>query len=375
MLAGFPRDEEQRHQGWVGDRLIEVPDNLRQRRDEFRLGDHLGDVAGPDRLRGRDGHVDLREALPLEAGGERDQPRVVPDGQRGDRGGIDAPRQEGPHSDVGAHVLGHRVLENRGDLVIAGLRGSREGHRGETGPEVAADLGGPPGADDGVTAGFQAAHAPGQRLGLGNVLQDGVVLHGAGVDAGVQAEHVGQGQQALLLAADRRAARAGRHEQRLDAEGVAGAEQFLALGVPQREGEHAAKSAQRVGTPVVIGRDDGLTVAVGCEGGPVAFGQLGAQLEVVVDLAVEDQHVAPGLGRRAPAQRLVRVGDVDDRQPIEPQYRRPRCAGRAHVRPGPRLVGAAVAHQRRDPGHGVDDRGGDGPRCPSHQGNQSAHPA
>ena len=65
-------------------------------------------------------------------------------------------------------------------------------------------------------------------------------------------------------------------------------------GVPEREREHAAQPGQHVGAPVVVAGDDGLAVAVGGEDGAVLGGQLVAQLQVVVDLAVEHQHVAVG---------------------------------------------------------------------------------
>ena len=113
-----------------------------------------------------------------------------------------------------------------------------------------------------------------QRLGFGHVLQHRVVLHGALVDAEVDSDDLGEIQQAFLLAAEHGSARAGRHEQRLDAEWVAGAEQFTFDGVPKREREHAAQPGQRVRAPVVVGGDDRLAVAVGGEYGAV----LGAQL-------------------------------------------------------------------------------------------------
>ncbi len=121
MLAGFAGDEEQRHQRRIGHGFVEIPDDFGQGRDELGLIDHLGHVPGADRLGRCDGDVDLGEALAFEPGGERDQPRVVPHGQRGDRGGIDAAGQERAHRDVGAHVLGDRILQHRGDLVIARL--------------------------------------------------------------------------------------------------------------------------------------------------------------------------------------------------------------------------------------------------------------
>ena len=93
--------------------------------------------------------------------------------------------------------------------------------------------------------------------------------------------------------------------------------------------------AQRVGAPVVVRGNDRLAVALGGEHGAVVGRQLCAQLEVVVDLPVEDQHVAVRRFRRSPAQRLVGVLDVDDREPVEPEHH-------VVVVPGPGLIGSAV---------------------------------
>ena len=163
-------------------------------------------------------------------------------------------------------------------------------------------------------------------------------------------------QQALLLAADHGPAGAGRHEQRLDAERVAGAEQLACHGVPQGEREHAAQPGQRRPGP---------------SGGRPrrsprrrrrwrirrrARRQFRAQFEVVVDLAVEHQHVPVRGLRRTPAQRLVAVRDVDDRQPVEAQHHW-RASSSDHV---PGLVGTTVAHQVRRARHRVDEVISDG---------------
>ncbi len=102
------------------------------------------------------------------------------------------------------------------------------------------------------------------------------MLHRPLVDAGVEADQVGEFQQTFLLAGHRDTTGAGRHEQRLDAERVAGAEQFAGDGVPQREREHAAQPRQDVGAPVVVAGDDRLAVAVGGEHGAVDRGELRA---------------------------------------------------------------------------------------------------
>ena len=138
------------------------------------------------------------------------------------------------------------------------------------------------------------------------------MLQRGGVDvvADVRRGHV---QQRLLLAGEERAALVGVGVQRLDAEPVAGAEQHPLLRVPDQEGEHAAQFAHDLLAEVVVARDDRLAVALGLERRTELAGQPLAQFEVVVDLAVEDQVVAAV----EPGQRLVRVVDVDDRQPAE----------------------------------------------------------
>ena len=137
----------------------------------------------------------------------------------------------------------------------------------------------------------------------------------------------------------------GREEQRLDAERVPRAEEHPLLEVPDEEGEHAAQPGHRVRAPHRVGRDDGLGVALGGEPDPVLAGQLLPQLEVVVDLAVEDDAVAAGhlAGRARPGrvagehQGLVGALDVDDGQPVEAERH-------VVVVPDPRLVRPAVPH-------------------------------
>ena len=84
---------------------------------------------------------------------------------------------------------------------------------------------------------------------------------------------------------------------------------------------------------------------------------------------VEHQDVAVGLVRRTPAQRLMRMGDVDDRQSVEAEHhrcRRRRPTGLGDIRPGTGFVGSAVPHEVRRASHRVDGRFGDPPAaCPT----------
>src|SRR5215212_6370664 len=98
-------------------------------------------MPGTDRLRRCDRDVDLGETLPLETGGERDEARVVAHRERSDCGGVDPARQERADGHVGPHVLGDRILEHRGDLVVAALLAAvHEWFRGELRREVAGHL-------------------------------------------------------------------------------------------------------------------------------------------------------------------------------------------------------------------------------------------
>ena len=144
-------------------------------------------------------------------------------------------------------------------------------------------------------------------------------------------------------------------------------------GVPQREREHAPQPGQRVGAPVVVGGDDRLAVAVGGETRRRdSAAQLVAQLQVVVDLAVEHQHVA--VGRSGGPQRSgwwqCAMSMIDSRL-------NPSTTTLASSCPGAGLVRPAVAHQVRGAGHRVDQTpGGDVERTGrSDQGQQSAHRA
>jgi hypothetical protein len=264
-------------------------------------------------------------------------------GERGDRGRVDAAGEERADGDVGAHVPGDRVGQRAGDPLVQPATGA--GAAVQDGGEVALVLDLATRPDGQVRPGLDAADRAVQRRRLRDVLQQQVVLQRREVEVGRRAAEAHRGrqlEQALLLAAEEHAVRAGGHEERLDAERVARAEQHPLPAVPDQEREHAAQPADRGRPPVVVGGDDGLGVALGAEAGAVAGGELGAQLRVVVDLAVENDRVTSGrsVGRpggvRIPVQRLVGAVDVDDGQPVEPEE---------HVGVGPRaaLVRAAVA--------------------------------
>ena len=86
--------------------------------------------------------------------------------------------------------------------------------------------------------------------------------------------------------------------------------------------------------------------------------------QVVVDLAVEDQRIPVGRFRRPPAQRLVGVLEVDDRQPVEAE-------DDVAVVPGPGLVRPAVPGAPHAGGHLL--RSIAGSAGPGQEAHQSAH--
>ena len=102
--------------------------------------------------------------------------------------------------------------------------------------------------------------------------------------------------------------------QRLYAKPVACHEERLPVTVPQRKGEHASKALDAVDAPRLPRVDDDFRVTAGAKHMPERL-QLGHQLPVVVNLAVEDDDHRSVLVEK----RLLATGDVDDRQPAVAQ--------------------------------------------------------
>ena len=128
---------------------------------------------------------------------------------------------------------------------------------------------------------------------------------------------------------------------RLLAEAIAREEQPLAPRVPDGEREHPVDALRKRFAPLLVPVDEHLGVAVAAEHVSVR-NQLGAQMQVVVDLAVEGDPDGPVLVRhRLGAGR----GEIDDRQaPVAERD------GPVHVQAAP--VGAAM---RDDLRHASDE--------------------
>jgi hypothetical protein len=75
--------------------------------------------------------------------------------------------------------------------------------------------------------------------------------------------------------------------ERLDAKAVAAQDEAAARVAPERDGEHAAEPFEAGNIPLEEGVEDGLGVAVRVEAMAEGF-ELFAELEVVIDLAIED---------------------------------------------------------------------------------------
>jgi hypothetical protein len=127
----------------------------------------------------------------------------------------------------------------------------------------------------------------------------------------------------------------------LDAEAIPGCEDAAALQVVDREGEHAPQPVDDVRSPLLVPVEDDLPVAPGAEPVPRAL-ELGTDVEVVVDLAVEHE----GEGSFLVEERLVSALEVDDREAPEAEV-----AGPVHDLA--LVVGAPV---REEIAHALEDR-------------------
>ncbi len=224
----------------------------------------------------------------------------------------------------------HRLAQGVGDLAVEAL-GVVDLPGVEHRLEVALRPRVGPGPEQRVVAGLEPLDALVERRGFGRVLEGDVVAERVGVDRVVAAG----ARQGLLLAGEPHRAAVSGPVQRLDAERVACGEDEAGAVVVDDEGEHAAQAVDDVGPPVAVAGQDDLGVAEGREDLAVLADEFVAQLQVVVDLPVEDDAQAAV----ARVHRLVRAGDVDDREAFEAH------ADRRFGRIGRGLVGAAVVEQ------------------------------
>ena len=142
-----------------------------------------------------------------------------------------------------------------------------------------------------------------------------------------------------------------------DAESVAREGQDLVAGVPDRQRKLAVEAGETVVAPLFVGMNDDLRVASGAKA-MTAGTEVGAKLEVVEDLTVEDDPDAVVLVGHG----LLTGAQIDDRQPGVPKCRDPVPVQAELVRPsmldGPDHALQVIQGQR---GHAFPqgDRAGD----------------
>jgi hypothetical protein len=82
--------------------------------------------------------------------------------------------------------------------------------------------------------------------------------------------------------------------------------------IPEREREHPAQESNHLDPVLLVEMDERLGVAVGAEAVPTCA-QLGAQLDIIVNLAIEDDVDRSILVRN----RLMAAGQIDNAQPAD----------------------------------------------------------
>ena len=304
---------ELRHQvggdeGRIGNRFVQMPQQPRQQRHHVRLDNDLA-VLRAETLRhlARIGQLVVQRlggaAVEADRIGADRLLRVL--GHETDHGaGIDPARKEGADRHVADHLHAHRLLELCTHLVHP-LRFGGLAVDGLGQPPVAplAHLAAFDGQQRGRRQLAQALEDAGRRS---HVAQLQIARQHGGVEFGLDAR---QRQQRLGLAGEGQARCVAQHVQRLDAQPVAADQQPAPACVPQAEVEHAIQAQHNVVAPRGIAVQQHLAVRSRLEAVAQRL-QLGAQLAVVVDLAVAHQpERAVGV-----AQRLVATGQVDDRQ-------------------------------------------------------------
>ena len=151
----------------------------------------------------------------------------------------------------------------------------------------------------------QLADAARDREGLGHKAQGEERAQGRGIDRPHLAQHRFAG---LQIRAKGKAAAIHRVEQRLLAKAVARGEQGPRPRVPDRKHEHADDARQQSRAPLLPPGEDHFGVGLGAEAVP-ELRQLGLDLRIVEDLAVEDDDKAVALHRLR-----RRGGKIDHRQ-------------------------------------------------------------
>ena len=339
--------EVQRHSRRVGGRLVHVPLHAGQAFPVLVLADVLvgvgdvqlvGKLVGPRDLvahhaAGALGVVGGGVLIAIKAHGERFDVGVFLRQACRHVAGVDARGQEAADLDVGhvvvADAVAHGFVDGLDGILSAALR-----IEVVLGAPIAALGDGPVGVHGHAVRGSQLEDALEEGFGKGAELEAQVLLERFTVEL---ARVVRMLEDALDLGCEDEAAVLLRVVKRLDAEEVARTEQLARIAVPDGEREHAAQAVEHAFAPCQIAREQDLGVGVGLEL-PALRLKLGAQVAVVVDLAVEHDGVAAlggcllgraargavkvqrrrgddgGVVARGAHHGLVAVGKVDERE-------------------------------------------------------------
>ena len=336
LIADRPGDPVHRQEAQVGERLIEVAQQI-----EHRVGAHIP-VPEVDRAVGGaavPGDRDRDRGLVVALGGEshierRGRPAGGPAVRRDDERAVDAAAEQGGHRHIGDGLpsdgVEQGVFHVRGRLVQpAGVVGPGR-HLVETHPVRSG------GVDrqrrplgDGLDIG-----EPGRRLG--HVAQAEKVVARLAVDRRAEPR---QGEDRFDLTGEHPLAVVERVEQGLHAEPVAREVQGPPARVINRESENAPQPTGHALAVLLVEVHEHFRVRGAAEPMTPAL-ELAPQISMVVDLAVEDDvDTAVLVGHR-----LVPCGrEVDQRQPAVDELA-------PVVAVVPLAIRTAVSEQRRHPG-------------------------
>ena len=323
VLAGQAKDIPLCVLAGTAHRQLVVPDKRRQLAHEAvhrRLHHVAVHAGGLDHLRGI-GPLVGRGAG--KAAGEGVVVRILAQqlaGDADDGAGIQAAGQTRAHRHVAAHAQPHRIhqqlTEMREHFAFIRNRRSSAGLQRPVVPD-------PP---------LQGVDIHLHRLARQQLLD--IVEHGLAIT--IQASTLvvrgthqtqfvviqrqsGMLQQRLVLGGEGKKCSVATKQKWLFPIAITGTKQHPARAVVQGKGEHAVEALQTIRTPALVGLQQHLGVGMGAEHHP-SRDQLGAHLQVVVDLTVVSQdEITTGIGHRLRAG----LGQVQDGQAAVAKTHRP----------------------------------------------------
>jgi hypothetical protein len=285
------------------------------------------------------------------------------DGAHGghDRARVDAAGQRGADAHVAAEVQPHALEESLAEEIGGFLEAPREATLGIETPVAHGGRGarGIEGHLHPVRRGKRADAFKQRLLAVIGETEPQIVVRGLGVDA---ARDRGEVEQRLLLGGEREAAFPLGDVERLDSERIAGQQQRPPAEVEHGEREHSDQPRQRVHAEECERLEQHLGVALRAERDAARL-EIGAELAVVVDLAIEeDRQLASSRAHRLPP----RLREVDDREAAMPQHGRCTRGDRLRIpadaepfrlhHRDPEIVRTSMLEARTPAAHGLEIR-------------------